>query len=286
MRSLALAAAYAAVANAAPGGPPGWHWQKHDHPGWNRPQVYTPEGPPGPVWTPQPPYGPGSSSVPSITASATLSASASSSATPTSSSASSVDACASVSELAKSQTNADPSATPTVPAGLAWDCITSVPFKSKIAGKIPEDASKRLAPTLAVASFAAAMSHFDNRSKARTEQNPEFAGIPDDFFVSIYQRQDEWDAQADAWLDAECKISSLIGQGLLNGYLSHKQRRFAILGAKQKAAVQAGFPAVWRKLTADMTAEVPGWRRDAISNPSGGGRVVHLQNARPVGAGP
>lgn len=141
MRSLALAAAYAAVVNAAPGSPPPeWHWEHHEHPGWPSPKVYTPEGPPQPVWTPQPSYGPGSygpgSSTPaSVTPSATPSTTASSSATP-SSSGSSIDACASVSELVKSQTNADPSATPTVPAGLAWECVISVPFKSNIAGKI------------------------------------------------------------------------------------------------------------------------------------------------------
>lgn len=123
MRSLTLvAASFAAVANCAPGGPPGWHWGPHEHPGWHKPQPYTPEGPPTPACAT-------SSTAVSTTASASVSAPVSSV------SSSSIDACASISELVKSATQASPSATPTVPAGLAWDCITSVPFKSDVAGE-------------------------------------------------------------------------------------------------------------------------------------------------------
>lgn len=44
-------------------------------------------------------------------------------------------ACASVSELAASATNAQPSATPTVPAQLAYECMASVPFNQSAARK-------------------------------------------------------------------------------------------------------------------------------------------------------
>lgn len=44
----------------------------------------------------------------------------------------SLSACASVAQLAA----ADPAATPLVPAGLAYECITSVPFNSTAASEL------------------------------------------------------------------------------------------------------------------------------------------------------
>ena len=46
---------------------------------------------------------------------------------------STIAACASVSELAASFTSAYPSATPTIPAELAYECINSVPFNQSAA---------------------------------------------------------------------------------------------------------------------------------------------------------
>ncbi|KAI9804701.1 MAG: hypothetical protein M1833_006776 [Piccolia ochrophora] len=91
----------------------------------------------------------------------------------------------------------------------------------------------------------------------------------------------------------EAILASLIDQGLLHGFLSHKLRRFAILGAKTKGALNAGFPNVWSVLSAkgEETA-VPGWVREDRKPPGifgagakfGPGMVVNLSGARPVGS--
>ncbi|KAH9891509.1 hypothetical protein F4778DRAFT_338283 [Xylariomycetidae sp. FL2044] len=57
-------------------------------------------------------------------------------------------------------------------------------------------------------------------------------------------------------------VASLVSHGLLHGYVAHSQKRFAVMGAKQKgSAVAAGWPNVkevlWKKVR-----EVPGWVQD------------------------
>ncbi|RKF55665.1 PCI domain-containing protein [Erysiphe neolycopersici] len=63
----------------------------------------------------------------------------------------------------------------------------------------------------------------------------------------------------------EAIMASLIQQGLIYGYLSHSQGKFAIIGSKQRGGpVKAGFPNVWEtlKLKAEQEEkdiEIPGW---------------------------
>lgn len=63
----------------------------------------------------------------------------------------------------------------------------------------------------------------------------------------------------------EAIMASLIQQGLIYGYLSHSQGKFAIIGSKQRGGpVKAGFPNVWEtlKLKAEQEGkdvEIPGW---------------------------
>ncbi len=90
-------------------------------------------------------------------------------------------------------------------------------------------------------------------------------------------------------LGMESICSSLINQGLLNGFISHKLRRFAIQGAKRKGALAAGFPNVWEVIKSRPDDEVPGWKKDvsqggAVAGGFGPGMVVNLSGARPVGA--
>lgn len=87
----------------------------------------------------------------------------------------------------------------------------------------------------------------------------------------------------------ESIVASLIEQGLLHGFISHAQRRFAITGVKNDARpVNVGFPRVWDVLgsKANNNGEVPGWvkERKAVSSAFGPGMVVNLSGARPVGA--
>ncbi|KAI4258715.1 MAG: hypothetical protein L6R42_004947 [Xanthoria sp. 1 TBL-2021] len=80
----------------------------------------------------------------------------------------------------------------------------------------------------------------------------------------------------------ESMVASLIDQDLLHGFISHSQKRFAITGAKNAAPLAVGFPNVWATLKAKMDDEVPGWVKEGQKR--GGGTVMHLSGARPVGA--
>ncbi|KAF9630848.1 PCI/PINT associated module [Lasiodiplodia theobromae] len=88
--------------------------------------------------------------------------------------------------------------------------------------------------------------------------------------------------------EIESIVASLIDQGLLGGFISHRQLRFAITGAKRKGALAAGFPKPWQVIKAKFSDEVPGWKADSPTARTGGafgaGRVINLSGARPVGA--
>jgi hypothetical protein len=78
------------------------------------------------------------------------------------------------------------------------------------------------------------------------------------------------------------KMTALIHQGLLGGYISFSRDKFAIQGAKLKGALAAGFPNAWKTIEARADDEVPGWKLET-SGPAFGGGVVRLTGARPVG---
>ncbi|CAO1600604.1 hypothetical protein XANCAGTX0491_004290 [Xanthoria calcicola] len=80
----------------------------------------------------------------------------------------------------------------------------------------------------------------------------------------------------------ESMVASLVDQDLLHGFISHGQKRFAITGAKNASPLAVGFPNVWSTLKAKMDDEVPGWVKEGQQR--GGGTVMHLSGARPVGA--
>ena len=82
----------------------------------------------------------------------------------------------------------------------------------------------------------------------------------------------------------ESIIASLIEQGLLHGFISHAQHRFAITGVKDARPVQVGFPRVWDVISAKANKEVPGWVQERKAPAFGPGMVVNLSGARPVGA--
>lgn len=93
--------------------------------------------------------------------------------------------------------------------------------------------------------------------------------------------------------DVEALVASLVQQGFLRGFVSHKHQRFAILGAKQRGgALKAGFPEPWTIIQEaaqtgghDSPTAVPGWVSEERAI-SGLGGVVNLSGiARPVGSG-
>jgi len=89
--------------------------------------------------------------------------------------------------------------------------------------------------------------------------------------------------------DVEAIVASLVSQGLMGGFLSHNQGKFAIVGSKSKGGpLKAGFPDVWAVLKAKAAREnragdVPGWVQHERINGMGG--VINLSGARPAGSG-
>lgn len=103
--------------------------------------------------------------------------------------------------------------------------------------------------------------------------------------------------------ELESILASLLTQGLMGGYLTHNNPRFAIPGARVKGALPTGFPNVWQTIYARESEDdqVPGWVQphpepeSSASGPAAaagarkgaamGGRVVNLSGAKPVGQG-
>ncbi|KAF2269082.1 hypothetical protein CC78DRAFT_453702 [Lojkania enalia] len=84
-------------------------------------------------------------------------------------------------------------------------------------------------------------------------------------------------------LDIESICGSLIMQGFLNGFISHKSKRFAILGARKVGGpLKAGFPNVWQTIKARSSEECHGWRHDGSR--ASGGTVIRMSGARPAGS--
>ncbi|GAM89505.1 hypothetical protein ANO11243_075440 [Dothideomycetidae sp. 11243] len=108
--------------------------------------------------------------------------------------------------------------------------------------------------------------------------------IDDDFEVD-----DNMGSNGFSMTDVVSRLSSLIHQDLVNGYLSFKLQKLALQGARQKGAVAGGFPSIWGTISARCAKdEVPGWKLEMRSgrNPLGsmGGQVINLSGARAVGA--
>ncbi|KAF9890120.1 hypothetical protein FE257_006281 [Aspergillus nanangensis] len=93
--------------------------------------------------------------------------------------------------------------------------------------------------------------------------------------------------------ELESILASLLTQGLMRGYLTHRNPRFAIPGARLRGALPTGFPNVWQTISTREGEDdsVPGWVQPpapAVATSLGasaaaGGRVVNLSGARPVG---
>ncbi|KAF2766736.1 hypothetical protein EJ03DRAFT_174479 [Teratosphaeria nubilosa] len=135
--------ALAAFAGAAPH-TLSWQLSTAEHPGWSTAAVYTPTSPPNLYSNSHSWKHPGSSwraptpqAIPytnqSVTATTTGPVVTASCVSASSSSSTSLGACGTISQLAASSTGAEPGATPTVPAQLAYECINSVPFNQSAA---------------------------------------------------------------------------------------------------------------------------------------------------------
>lgn len=74
-----------------------------------------------------------------------------------------------------------------------------------------------------------------------------------------------WGNASVTFNDIEMTVASLIQQELMHGFVAHGQGRFAIIGAKAKGPVLAGWPTVWQAVHERRYEEtfepneVPGW---------------------------
>ncbi|ORX94417.1 hypothetical protein BCR34DRAFT_579988 [Clohesyomyces aquaticus] len=87
-------------------------------------------------------------------------------------------------------------------------------------------------------------------------------------------------------IEMESIASSLISQGFMNGFISHKQKRLAIIGARRAgSAVKAGWPNYWSVILGRSNDEVMGWRKDTMGSGGafGPGSVVRLSGLKAAG---
>ncbi|KAJ5261039.1 hypothetical protein N7478_011634 [Penicillium angulare] len=121
-------------------------------------------------------------------------------------------------------------------------------------------------------------------------------GMPDsdyaDYSLDPYAEENIIETQSALLMgELESILVSLLTQGLIRGYLTHRNPRFAIPGARLRGALPTGFPNVWETIGTRESEDdsVPGWVKPAPAMLGGpalaaaGGRVVNLSGARPVG---
>jgi len=142
------------------------------------------------------------------------------------------------------------------------------------------DAASKKAPTISLQDVLVFVRALDRRSESGGNYiDPDFEGTANTLSTS----------SAMDMLDVESIVSSLVEQGLMNGYISHRLSRFAIQGAKQIGGLAAGFPSVWHTLSNNAKEQgVPGWKEQRIGGSRGGfggGMVVNMSGARPAGSG-
>ncbi|CAL5874244.1 uncharacterized protein PFLUO_LOCUS8532 [Penicillium psychrofluorescens] len=121
------------------------------------------------------------------------------------------------------------------------------------------------------------------------DPDPDYEG----YQLDPYSEYDAADQSSLLMQEIESILASLLTQGLMRGYLTHRKPRFAIPGARLRGALPTGFPNVWQTISARESEDssVPGWVQPPASAAfgagtaalAGGSRVVNLKGARPVG---
>ncbi|EFY93443.1 PCI domain-containing protein [Metarhizium acridum CQMa 102] len=157
----------------------------------------------------------------------------------------------------------------------------------------PADASSRKAATLDISHLHAAAVYVQRRLEGWLHYHPSARGRPSSQANPLFMRAVTNNVQESAettlvppprgptklrpnegliWGNAEITlddvemvVATLVQQGLMHGFVAHGQARFAIIGAKAKGPVVAGWPVVWqaiqeRRYEGDFDInEVPGW---------------------------
>ncbi|EPE31446.1 hypothetical protein GLAREA_12749 [Glarea lozoyensis ATCC 20868] len=154
--------------------------------------------------------------------------------------------------------------------------------------QFPTDPQSRKAPTLDVTDVLAAAKYCQKTLEGWTRQSNNLVPPPGGPKKLRAQEGVIFGNKMPNAVEIEAVLASLLQQGFLHGFISHNQEKFAILGAKQRGPLKAGFPEVWEVLKAraereGRNSEVPGWVQNERK---GGGGVINLSGiARPVGSG-
>jgi len=114
----------------------------------------------------------------------------------------------------------------------------------------------------------------DEASLPRPYVDPEYEGLDDDEINPTHLLPD--------LMEVECIIAGLVSNGIMRGFISHKLAKFAVSGAKNRPALQAGWPNVAEALRERMgNPDVPGWKTS--SGVIGAGNVIQLTGAAAAG---
>lgn len=135
---------------------------------------------------------------------------------------------------------------------LVWRSLIRKTF---LLNGVQGDVDARKAPTLGLADVLVLARYLESQCQTPSEADAEFEGVEGVSQGSLVPQM----------LDIESIMASLIEQGLLGGFVSHRQLRFAIQGAKKSGIMGAGFPNVWKTISSRYEGDVvPGWRREAV----------------------
>ncbi|KIW05546.1 uncharacterized protein PV09_03424 [Verruconis gallopava] len=110
-----------------------------------------------------------------------------------------------------------------------------------------------------------------------SQDPPKASRYVDDDFEGLEEDDEFFDEEVNPFLlpdlqVIESVVSSLVSQGLINGYVS-TQKKLAIQGATRKPTLEAGWPNVWQTIKTRCEKggeDIPGWKRRRIGFAQGG----------------
>jgi hypothetical protein len=109
--------------------------------------------------------------------------------------------------------------------------------------------------------------------------DPEFEGLSYD---EMGITKDQLPPEVPTLKEVEGMVASLITQGFMNGYISHRLLKFAIKGGRSRPALQAGWPNVLAIIKEKFKGDsIPGLN---LTGGGGGGMTIHLSGAAPAGS--
>lgn len=135
---------------------------------------------------------------------------------------------------------------------LVWRSLVRKGFL--LTGDQGDNDAKR-APTLKLEDLTVLFRFLEERApdSLRGWVHPDLEDMGDDGYEELEDMLPDYS-------EVENIVSSLIEQGLLNGFIAHRLGKFAVQGARSKPALEAGFPNVWQVISTKSGKDVPGWK--------------------------